>query len=139
MTRDEQIVLVNSRNEAMNFWLTNFGEPDYFTTPQDVVEIELLIADLQKEFESLKRGIVYNENHFKLNKIISLHFVINEGEHYLASLNLVIESKCVPVEEETFADEYGHPYDREFDDASDPWREDSLFSDDFDEDDFNKN
>ena len=142
MTIHEQILLVNSKNDAMNFWLTNFGEPDYFSTPQDADAIESLLSELQEDFNSLKKEIARTntENHFKLNKVTSLYFIVNEGEHYLAALRIVVENKYVPVEEETFADEYGHPLQREFDD-DDPWREDSLFDtgEEDDDDDYETN
>lgn len=130
MTIQEQILLVNSKNDAMNFWLTNFGEPDYFSTIQDADAIESLLSELREDFDSLKREISRTDtkNQFKLNKAISLHFILNEGEHYLAALRIVVESKCVPIEEEVFSDEYGYPLNRESDD-DDRWREDSLFKD----------
>ena len=123
-----RMLLVNSRHDAMNFWLTVFGEPDYLSTLEDADEIESLLSDLREEFDSLEREIkrTNTSNQFKLNKVTSLYFVINEGEHYLAALRIVIENRSVLAEKE-FADEYGHPYEREFDDE-DQWRENSLFN-----------
>lgn len=137
MTIHEQILLVNSKNEAMNFWLTNFGEPDYFSTTQDADAIESLLSELREDFDSLRKEIARTDtkNHFKLNKAISLHFIVNEGEHYLAALRIVVESKCVPVEEEDVADEYGYRKNPEYYD--DPWREDSLYGDEEENDDIN--
>jgi hypothetical protein len=126
---------INSNLDAKKFWNIKYGEPDYFSTESDIWDIISVIDDMKSELKSLETEISYrdteNQNHYKLNRTIALHFAIEAGEVYLTKIRDIVESKLQPVEvEKEFADEYGHPYEREFDDIDDPWRENGLFNDD---------
>lgn len=82
---------INSNTEAIDYWFNNYGEPDYFSNRQDVTDVETQFHEFHTEFESLQREISrYDVNHHKMNKVISLYFLIRAGEAYLQKLNDVV-------------------------------------------------
>lgn len=74
---------INSFREAKLFWVDEFGDPDYLHR-EDLTDIENVLNEFDVELKRLKKEIESHEvNNYKLNRVITLHFVVDVGNQYL--------------------------------------------------------
>lgn len=88
----EQIDLINSSLSAKTLWTEEFGEPEFFTVT-DIPDVVEELYTLESELKSLETEISRREgemSHYKLNRAISLHFVIKSGNEYLDKINELV-------------------------------------------------
>ena len=88
---------INSYFDAEKFLMNMFGEPDYFSRPEDVTEVEEYLDMYRNEYDELQRYIknvsFENLNQYKINRNIALHFLLNAGDEYLRILHDCVYSK----------------------------------------------
>ena len=113
---------INSEHDAWAYWEEEYGSPQYFFAYTELADVEIKLADLQLEKESVNREIqtrdVFHMNEFKINRAIELYFLVEVGDKYFA--------KCIEhigLEEERLESEFS----RDFTD-------DDLFTRKFEED-----
>ena len=87
----EQINLINSSLSAKTLWTEEFGEPEFFTAT-DIPDVVEELYTLESELKSLETEISRRDDmsHYKLNRAISLHFVIKSGNEYLDTINELV-------------------------------------------------
>jgi flagellar biosynthesis chaperone FliJ len=106
------IDIVNSFEDAVDFWVMSYGTPDCFSTKEDVTKVMEVFAQYGEELETLERyakNVAYqNANHYKLNKCISLHFIVEAAEHYITLLDKAVSNNA-RLEKST--KKYEHPWE----------------------------
>ena len=87
----EQINSINSYLSAKTLWTEEFGEPEFFAQA-DIPDVVEELYTLESELKSLEVEISRRDNisHYKLNRTISLHFVIKSGNEYLDTINELV-------------------------------------------------
>ena len=110
--------VINSKADARAYWEEEFGSPEYFSSFDELTDVEVKMADLQIEKDRIDREIKSRDtdhmNEYTINRAIELHFLIEVGSVYF-------EECIIQAGREEDAREH------EFDDYEDRWREDSLF------------
>ena len=93
---------INSYSDANTFIKNMFGDPDYFSKAEDITDVEEYLDEFRTELETLERyvkNVEYkNINHFKLNRSITLHFLLEAGDDYIELLREVIDTKQYEVQ-----------------------------------------
>ena len=130
MTEDK----INSYKDAKRFLMNNFGEPDYFSRPEDITDVEEYLNEFRNEYDELQRYIKNTDserlNQYKLNRNISLHFLLTAGDDYLQKLHDVVYNKDYEeqlnavdelVEEESYWPDYPDENDERNFGTSDFW------------------
>lgn len=116
---------INSEEDALAFWIEEYGEPNSFISFDELADVEIKLAYLKLEDESLKREIasrdVFHMNEYKINKSIELHFLLEAGSRYFDAC-----AEYAGMQEERLEKEYDRDF-REYNDYKDNWRDDSLF------------
>ena len=88
---------INSVAHAKSFLNDKFGEASYHSRPEDLTDVTEYLDSIQEELEELQRYINRvenpdNLNHYKLNRSISLYFIVKAGDSYLELLHEVVNS-----------------------------------------------
>ena len=85
---------VNSFNDAIIFWNTEYGRPDIYSRQEHITTIMDTLLKYEEELDTLERyvkNVEYeNINHYKLNRCITLHFIVTAAEQYITKLNNVV-------------------------------------------------
>ena len=101
--------IINSYKDAENFLMEFFGEPDYFSTPENISEIEEYLNMFRDEFDELKEYInrvnLKNIAQYKINRTISLHFLLTAGEDYIGLLHDFVYTKLYEEQLNTLNDD----------------------------------
>jgi len=84
-----ETTIVNSKSDAMSFWVNEYGEPETYTSYEELLEAEMKLEDFRSERDNLTREIesrnVNSMNEYKVNRAIELHFLVTAGDEYLES------------------------------------------------------
>ena len=79
--------IINSEADARLYWTTLFGEPEYFSSFDELRDIDDMLEKLKAEKSILETEISHRDvkymNEFKINRAIELHFLIECGIKYL--------------------------------------------------------
>jgi hypothetical protein len=115
---------INSYHDAESFMMTKFGEPDYFTKSEDITQVEEYLNPFREELESLERYVKNvsdeNVNHFKLNRSISLHYLLRAGTDYIELLQDVVYDKEIKaIDDDEVVEEIFYEKEDMFDGDSD--------------------
>lgn len=84
---------VNSFEDAVNFWNTEYGKPDFYSKPEDITEVTDMLLQYEDELHSLETEIIRRDGdlpHYKINRAIVLHFVVEAAEQYITKLHDMI-------------------------------------------------
>lgn len=111
-----------SEAEALSYWNNEYGLPEYYTSFDEITDVEVKLGELMLEKEKIEHEISIRNidtiNQFTFNRAIELHFLIEMGSKYL--------EQCVLVAGKV-EDEMESEFSRDFSD-------DNLFTRDYEKD-----
>lgn len=111
-----------SEAEALSYWNNEFGLPEYYSSYTEIFDAEAKLGELMLEKQKLEREIanrnVESVNHFTINRLIELYFLVEMGNKYIEECSAVAGR----VEEDLESE-----FSRDFSD-------DNLFTRDYEED-----
>lgn len=114
--------VLTSEAEALSYWNTEFGLPEYYSSHTEIFDAETKLGELMLEKQKLEREIanrnVESVNNYTINRLIELHFLVEMGNKYIEKCTIVIDG----VEDDLKSD-----LSRDFND-------DNLFTKNYEED-----
>jgi hypothetical protein len=117
---------INSNKDAREYWVNEFGSPEFFSSYEELTDPEMKLEEYKKEYEKLQHEVNIREvgtiNEFKINRNIELHFLVHEGEPYLIEC-----ANQVELVEKDLVEEYNGDFVNELS------AEDDLFTRNFEE------
>lgn len=82
-----------SEAEALSYWNNEFGLPEYYSSFDEIFDPEAKLGELMLEKQKLEREIanrnVESVNHFTINRLIELHFLVEMGNKYIEECSIV--------------------------------------------------
>jgi len=100
---------INSNKEALDYWVNEFGSPEYFSSYNELMDVENQLENFKEEHSKLQHEIELRDekymNEYKIDRNIDLHFLIETGKNYLKDCEQYAELAERAVEPE---------YDRDF-------------------------
>ena len=118
---------INSYEEAISYWHSEYGHPDKVFTLDEIEFIEMKLGDLKKEKETIDHEISQRDikqiSQFKINRPIEIFFLLKAGATYLMDCELNVRAA-----EDDLVSDYSHNFDER-----DRWTEDGLFPRDYNE------
>lgn len=102
MASVEIVDIINSIEDAEDYWIVELGHPDYLSKPEDITMAQSKLSEYVAELDVYERRIknmhVDNLNHYVINKTIALHFIVEAGQTYIEKLNNVIYNTMMEKE-----------------------------------------
>ena len=130
ITRRSKMRRINSENDAWAYFNDEYGLPEYFSSFDELSDVEDELEALKKEKESVDYAIKHRDPkfmaEFTVNRAIELHFLITVGERYLEECK---EETTAVEKDNEGAYEYGKDCVEEY--YKDTYDEDDLFPRDF--------
>ena len=103
---------INSKNDAWAYWTEKFACPEYFTSFNELTDIDTHLEELKKEKESIDYAVNHRDlkymNEFTIDRSIELHFLIEVGTKYLDECTqtaTTVEGELVAEYEKDFSDD----------------------------------
>lgn len=114
-----------SEAEALSYWNNEFGLPEYYSSFDELVDVEMKLDELKSEKDRVEREINSRDinyiNSHTINRAIELHFLVEMGIKYLDACAMIAGQ----VEDERESE-----YERDFTEYND----DNLFTRNYEED-----
>ena len=103
---------INSKSDALSYWYNKFGEPQYFSSFNELTDIGTHLEELRKEKEEVDYAVKNRDpkymNEFTIDRSIELHFLIEVGDTYLEACTestTVVENEMESEYEKDFSDD----------------------------------
>lgn len=101
-----------SEVEALSYWNKEFGSPEYYSSSTEIFDAETKLNAFVLEKQKLEREIanrnIESVNHYTINRLIELHFLVKMGNKYIEKCSMVagiVEDDLVNKYSRDFSDD----------------------------------